>query len=149
MTHSKKLKASSDGEQRSRKEFLEKCLAVLTEEKPASTMQVKKGSVEEKYMREYGLLTAKEVLYIGNVDEVQIQGAMDGAERDPKIKALEDYAKAHNAEAVLVSAKIEAELFEMKKEEKAELLGSLGMKEAALASEWCPYGLLSFENHTN
>jgi len=139
MTHSKKLKASSDGEQRSRKEFLEKCLAVLTEEKPASTMQVKKGSVEEKYMREYGLLTAKEVLYIGNVDEVQIQGAM----------ALEDYAKAHNAEAVLVSAKIEAELFEMKKEEKAELLGSLGMKEAALASEWCPYGLLSFENHTN
>lgn len=120
-------------------------MAALTVDKPASSLQIEKNSAEEKFMREYGLLTAKQVLYIGNVDENQIQGALSGSEKDGKIRDLEEYATSHNAEAVLVSAKIEAELFEMKREEKAELLSSLGMKEAALASNhpFC-YGLWLF-----
>jgi len=126
---------AGDGEQRSRKEFLERCLAVLTQEKPARTLQIPKNSPEERFMKEYGLLTAKEELYIGNVDENQIQAHFANSLQDPKIKALEKHAQDTGAEVVLVSAKIEAELFELKKEEKAELLSSLGMKEAALASK--------------
>jgi len=52
------------------------------------------------------------------------------------VEALQNYALTNHSESVIVSAKLEAELFEMKEEEKMELLSSLGMTEPALASSF-------------
>ncbi|MDA0989832.1 MAG: redox-regulated ATPase YchF [Verrucomicrobia bacterium] len=77
-------------------------------------------------IRGCGLLTGKPVLYVANVAEDQLLG--DNAH----VKTVSDYAEKNGGEMVKVCAKIEAELIELEPEDRAELLGSLGLAEPAL-----------------
>jgi GTP-binding protein YchF len=74
-------------------------------------------------IRELGLLTAKPILYVFNVDE--------GILTDPaKKKALADLVAP--SEAVFLDAKVESELIDLTTEEANELLESLGLGESGL-----------------
>ena len=72
------------------------------------------------------LLTAKPVLYVANVDEDSAATGNAYSER------VLDYAKAEGAEAVVISAQIEAEISQLDAEEQAEFLGTLGLEEPGL-----------------
>ena len=74
-------------------------------------------------IKELGLLTAKPILYVFNVDESILT--------DPaKKKALADLVAP--AEAVFLDAKVESELIDLTTEEANELLDSLGLGESGL-----------------
>lgn len=73
-----------------------------------------------------GLISAKKVLYVMNVDEDDPKGE---GELAAKVKA---HAAGEGMEAVAVCAKIEAELSELEGEEKLEMLEAMGFDEPAL-----------------
>ncbi len=74
-------------------------------------------------IRELGLLTAKPMLYVFNVDEAILSDAAKRA----ALAAL-----VAPAEAVFLDAKIESELVDMSEAEAAELLASMGQNESGL-----------------
>ncbi|CAB4546618.1 MAG: redox-regulated ATPase YchF [Actinobacteria bacterium] len=74
-------------------------------------------------IRELGLLTAKPILYVFNVDESIL---VDPAKK----KALADLVAP--SEAVFLDAKVESELIDLTTEEANELLESLGLGESGL-----------------
>jgi ribosome-binding ATPase YchF (GTP1/OBG family) len=73
-----------------------------------------------------GLITALPVLYVCNVDE---GAAADGNAFSAKVAGR---AKAEGAAAVVISAKIEAEIAVLSREERTDYLAAVGLKEAGL-----------------
>ena len=83
-------------------------------------------SKEERVaVREFHFITAKPVLYIANVAE-------DGMENNPLVDEVREIAAAEDAEVVVVSNQIEAEVAELDDEERAEFLADLGIEEPGL-----------------
>ena len=76
--------------------------------------------------RSLGLLTAKPVLYVCNVDE---ESAEAGNEFSAAVKA---YADQSGAGTVVISAAIEAEIAQLPPEEAADFLDTMGLSEAGL-----------------
>lgn len=74
-------------------------------------------------IRELGLLTAKPVLYIFNVDEAVLTD-------ESKKAALAELVAP--AKAVFLDAKVESELIDLDPEDARELLGSMGQTESGL-----------------
>lgn len=72
------------------------------------------------------LMSTKPVIYCANVTEYDLK---DG---NAYTKLVEEYAKSHNAEVVVVSAKIESELAELDKAEAAEYLKELGIEDSGI-----------------
>jgi GTP-binding protein YchF len=80
----------------------------------------------EEVCKEYSFLTAKPVMYIMNVDE-------EGMSSDNEyVKKVREYAEKENAVAIKISAKIEAEIAELDKDEAKEFLEALGLKRSGL-----------------
>ena len=73
------------------------------------------------------MLTAKPVLYVCNVAEEE------AAEGNALSQAVFAKAAAEGAQAVVVSAAIEAELIAMAQDDRAEYLEALGLTESGLA----------------
>ena len=104
--------------------LLERALVVLREGKPARL-----AAIEEDERAEFsslGLLTAKPVLYVCNVDEAS---AATGNVHSARVEAL---AKAEGAGCLIISAKIEAELAELPPDERQAYLADLGLQEPGL-----------------
>ena len=74
-------------------------------------------------LRELGLLTAKPIIYVFNVDE----GILTSPEKKAALAAL-----VAPANAVFLDAKVESELIDLDPEEAAELLASMGQEESGL-----------------
>ena len=72
--------------------------------------------------RDLGSLTAKPVLFVANVDE--------GEDEVPP--AIAEYAAAHDAVAVAVSSRLEAELSELDDEDADAMRADLGVSESGL-----------------
>ncbi len=105
---------------------LGQALDLLREGKPARLTQPK----DEEEARLFGqaqLLTAKPVLYVCNVNE---EDAARGNALSERVFAK---AEAEGANAVVVSAAIEAELVGMDEAERLEFLRELGLSETGLA----------------
>jgi ribosome-binding ATPase YchF (GTP1/OBG family) len=79
-------------------------------------------------MRSYGLMTAKPVLFVANVDENDLEGT------SPLVTQVREYAQEIGAGVVPVCAKLESEIAELDESDRLETLESLGLKEPALAS---------------
>jgi GTP-binding protein YchF len=79
----------------------------------------------QEAVRELFLLTAKPVMYIANVAEDSLQGNALAAR-------VESYAREHGSVAVVISARIEAELAQLAPAERAEFLRELGLTEPGL-----------------
>ena len=106
-------------------EITQNLLSHLENENPARSFEVEKDY--ELAWKEMCLLTAKPVLYVCNVDE---ENASDGNEHSAKLIAA---IKDENAELILISAGIEADIAELEtKEERLEFLEEMGLKEAGV-----------------
>jgi len=81
---------------------------------------------EEKAFRMLGLITSLPVLYVCNVEEGSV------AEGNAFSRRVEQKAAAEGAVAVVISAKIEAEIALLAREERDDYLAALGLKEAGL-----------------
>jgi ribosome-binding ATPase len=104
--------------------LLERALVLLREGKPARLAAIEED--ERAEFRSLGLLTAKPVLYVCNVDEAS---AATGNVHSARVEAL---AKAEGAGCVIISAKIEAELAELPPDERQAYLVELGLQEPGL-----------------
>jgi GTP-binding protein YchF len=123
-------KASKAGDRRLAVEadVLDLLVAHLNQGLPARTFPLPEDV--EPAVRELHLLTAKPVLYIANLDEADMGKA--GEEKPASLLAVEEHAAAEGAQAVAVSAKIEAELAELGPDEAAFYLQELGLSEGGL-----------------
>ena len=105
---------------------LGQALDLLRDGKPARLTEPKDDE-EARLFEQAQLLTAKPVLYVCNVGEEE---AAEGNELSAKVFAK---AKEEGAQAVIVSAAIEAELIGMEPQDRGELLAELGLAESGLA----------------
>ena len=104
--------------------LLERALVLLREGEPARLAAIEED--ERAEFRTLGLLTAKPVLYVCNVDEAS---AATGNVHSARVEAL---AKAEGAGCLIISAKIEAELAELPPDERQAYLADLGLQEPGL-----------------
>ncbi|MFO6429658.1 redox-regulated ATPase YchF [Erythrobacter sp. W302b] len=118
--------AAGDKEAKAMASVLGQALELLREGKPAR-LTVPNDDEEARLFKQAQLLTAKPVLYVCNVAE---EDAAEGNELSAKVFAK---AAAEGAEAVVVSAAIEAELVAMPVEDRGEFLEALGLTESGLA----------------
>jgi ribosome-binding ATPase len=115
-----------DKEAKAAAAVLGKALVLLREGKPARLTKIDDAD-EARLFEQAQLLTSKPVLYVCNVEE---SAAADGNALSAKVF---DMAKAVGAQAVVVSAAIEAEIATMPPEDRAEFLSDLGLTETGLA----------------
>jgi ribosome-binding ATPase len=104
---------------------LGRALDLLRDGKPARLVETHDPE-EKRILEQAQLLTSKPVLYVCNVEEAS---AAHGNALSAKVFAK---AKAEGAEAVVVSAAIEAEIATMPAEDRAEFLSDLGLTETGL-----------------
>jgi GTP-binding protein YchF len=114
----------NDKEAKETLDLINRALPLLREGKPARF--VTRKPEEEKTFAMLGLMTAKPVLYVCNVDEAS---AATGNEFSRKVEAR---AKEEGAVSVVISAKIESEIAVLSREERTEYLEAVGLKEAGL-----------------
>ena len=81
---------------------------------------------EIKVLNNLNLMSVKPVIYCANVSENDMK---DGNQYTQKVG---EYAKAHGAEMVIISAKIEEELVELGPEEAKEYLADLGVEDSGI-----------------
>ena len=137
---SKKLARGGDKEAIARGEVLEVCQKALAAGKPVRSLTFE--AEHKKILAGIGLITAKKVLYVANVDENNLSG--EGL----LVAKVREFAAANGGEVVVVCAKIESELSELEPKDRAEMLESLGMKEPALASvARATYHLLGLQSY--
>ncbi|WP_216919199.1 redox-regulated ATPase YchF [Synechococcus sp. CCAP 1479/9] len=83
---------------------------------------------EQALVRNLGLLTGKPIIYATNVSEDDL------AEGNAWVAAVEALAAREGAEAVRISAQVEAELVDLAAEERSDYLAGLGVGEGGLQS---------------
>ncbi len=121
-----KRATGGDKEAKAMASVLGQALELLREGKPAR-LTVPNDDEEARLFKQAQLLTAKPVLYVCNVAE---EDAATGNALSEKVFAK---AAAEGAEAVVVSAAIEAELVAMPEQDRGEFLEALGLTESGLA----------------
>jgi ribosome-binding ATPase len=96
---------------------------------------------EKRVLRTLGMISAKRVLYVANVDESDPLGT------GPLAEKVRQHAKGEGMQMVPVCAKIESELADLGPDDRREMLESLGMKEPALHSlARAAYALLGLQS---
>ena len=121
-----KRATSGDKEAKLMASVLGQALELLKEGKPARLTEPK-DEEEARVFRQAQLLTAKPVLYVCNVAEE------DAASGNALSELVFAKARTEGAEAVVVSAAIEAELVAMPVEDRGEFLAELGLEESGLS----------------
>jgi hypothetical protein len=95
----------------------------LNEAKLVSTLAL--DANEKAVLAPLQLITNKAVLYVANVDE-------QGFTNNPHLEAVQKRAQQEGAEVVVICAALEAEIAELKDDEKAEFLASMNLTEPGL-----------------
>ena len=126
VANAEKRATAGDKEAKALASVLGQALELLKEGKPARLVEPADDE-EARLFAQAQLLTAKPVLYVCNVAE---EDAAKGNELSAKVFAK---AEAEGAQAVVVSAAIEAELVAMEGDERTEYLSELGLEESGLA----------------
>jgi GTP-binding protein YchF len=138
---SERAAKSGKPEDIARYECLKKLHAPLQKGQPARTVKIDDPD-QQKVMKGLGLITAKKVLYVMNVDEDDLEG------KSPACMKVREHAEKEGSEVVPVCAKIESELSTMVDGERQEMLEALGLKEPALdAVAHAAYKLLGLQSY--
>ena len=116
---------SGDKDAKMRVEVIKKCLAHLTTDQPLRKMEFDEN--ESKVVASYGLMTAKPILYVANVDENDLEG------KGKLVQQVREFASKVGASVVPVCAKLEAEIAELDEADRAEMLAGAGLEEPSLA----------------
>jgi ribosome-binding ATPase len=108
-------------------DLCERCHAQLSAGKPVRALGISSPE-DKKLLRGLGVITAKKVLYVANVDDSDVRG------EGPFATRVREHAAKEGSGVVAVSSQIEAELNELPPADRKEMLASLGMKEPALGA---------------
>ncbi len=120
-------RSAKAGDAKAKKELasLEKYKAHLEQGMNARSLDA--TDEDKETVRDLNLLTDKPVIYAANVDENSMNSGNEYS------KALEEHVKNENAQVVLISASIEAQIAELTDpEEKEMFLAEYGLKESGL-----------------
>ncbi|MGE0668441.1 MAG: redox-regulated ATPase YchF [Sphingomonadales bacterium] len=115
----------NDEEARRELALMERAAAVLRDGKPARTVQL--ADDERVAFERLGLITAKPVLYVCNVEEA---AAATGNALSAKVA---EKAKAEGVPCVVISAAIESEIAQLDAEERSMFLEEIGLTETGLS----------------
>ena len=115
---------TGDKEAKLRVSAIEKCNAHLEAERPLRTLEL--SEAEQTAISSYGLMTAKPILYVANVDENDLEG------KSPLVDEVRAHSEKSGANVVCVSAKLEAEIAELDEPDRSEMLADAGLTEPAL-----------------
>ena len=135
-------KKAKSGEKEAKQQLalMMKAVTLLRDGKPARLAEL--SHEERAPYSQLGLLTAKPVLYVSNVEEGS------AAAGNPYSRAVEDMAKRQGAGVVTISARIEEEVAQLPESERVEFLASLGLEEPGLnrliRAGYALLGLLTF-----
>jgi len=124
----KVARSAKSGDAKAKKELasLEKYKTHLEAGLNARSLEVTEEDLEA--VEDLKLLTAKPVIYAANVDESAVNTGNEFS------RALEENVKSENAQVVLISASIEAQIAELTDpEEKEMFLAEYGLKESGLS----------------
>lgn len=126
-------------------EVLKKVKPILDEGKPIRGLKFDDPD-QQKALKGLGMISAKPMLYVANVDDSDPHG------QGPLAMKVRAYAKTHGGDAqhdvVPVCARIESELSELSDADRLEMLQSLGMDEPALnALARAAYHLLGLQSY--
>ena len=113
-----------DKEAKETLDLINRALALLREGQPARLTARKPE--EERAFHMLGLLTSLPLLYVCNVDEAS------AASGNAYARQVEARAAAEGAAAIVISAKIEAEIAVLARDERNEYLAAVGLKEPGL-----------------
>lgn len=130
MQKAERAARSKDAEAVARLAVLKVLAPHLAEGRPARELMQKGGPLadpeKKRVVRGLGILSAKRVLYIANVDEEDALG------EGPLATTVREHAAKEGMGCVAVCAKIESELSELDDADKMEMLESIGLNEPAL-----------------
>ena len=115
-----------DKEAKLRVEVIEKCNKHLESDSPLRTLEL--NEAEQLSISSFGLMTAKPILYVANVDENDLDG------KAPLVTKVREHAESAGAIVVCVCAKLEAEIAELDEEDRAEMLADAGLEYPALSN---------------
>ena len=113
-----------DKDAKERLEVLNVCQSLLQQEKPLRAGEWDANQL--RHLREMGLLTAKPVLFVCNVDE---SSAAEGNAMSAKVAA---FAEENKAGCIRLSGQVEAEVSELDPEDREAFLADLGLTEPGL-----------------
>jgi hypothetical protein len=113
-----------DKEAKESLDLVNRSLVLLRDGRPARLVEVK--AEERRAFDMLGLLTSKPVLYVCNVEEASADKGNAFSDR------VMERAKAENAQAVVVSAKIESEIAVLPPGEQKDYLEAVGLEEPGL-----------------
>ncbi len=117
---------TGDKEAKFRVGVMQKCLEHLNSEQPLRSLKL--DEAESKAIRSFGLMTAKPILYIANVDETDLHG------QGPMVQSVRQLAEKKGALVVPVCAKLESAIAELEDPDRSEMLAAVGLDEPALQS---------------
>jgi len=125
---SERLARSGDKEAIAKAAILRRCRETLNAGKAVRGMELNPD--ERKLARSLGLITAKKVLYVANVDENDLHGKGD------YVTQVRKRAESEGGQSgvVCVCGKLEAELSELNDSDRREMFQSMGLTEPALAT---------------
>jgi GTP-binding protein YchF len=115
---------SGDKEAKLRVSVIEKCNQHLESEQPLRTLTLIEA--EAAAISSYGLMTAKPILYVANVEESDLEG------KHPLVEQVRQHAERSGARVACVCAKLEAEIAELDEPDRSEMLAGVGLSEPAL-----------------
>jgi GTP-binding protein YchF len=123
VTAAEKRAKGGDREAKAELPVMQQALAALEKGEPARSILGGLDQEQRVLFRRMQLLTGKPVLYVCNVDEAS---AATGNVHSARVAEM---AAAKGAEAVVISAAIEAELAGLEAEDKALFLAEMGLEE--------------------
>ena len=115
---------SGDKEAKLRVEAIRKCLEQLGKDEPLRKLTL--DPQEAAAISSFGLMTAKPILYVANVDENDLTG------QRPLAQKVRERAAKVGAGMIPICAKLEAEIAELDPADRAEMIAGAGLEEAAL-----------------
>jgi len=108
-------------------EIVQKYISHVEEGRNIRSLEV--SEEEEAVVKDLGLLTAKKVMYVCNIDE----DSLPHGEENPYVQKVREAVKEEDAGVICISAAFEEQLNEFEEEEeKKELLESVGLEEPGL-----------------
>lgn len=123
---------SGDKESKEEVALIEKLLPHLNEGNPALTIEL--DDDEKKLLKSFCLLSDKKSIFACNVNEDELAEAINDPDAHPYVSLVRKYvAEQQDAEAVVISARIEEELTDIEPDEAREFLNDLGVKDSGVS----------------
>ncbi|MEM9646748.1 MAG: redox-regulated ATPase YchF [Planctomycetota bacterium] len=115
---------SGDKEAKFRVAVIKKSAAHLNGGSPLRLLELTEA--ESKAVSSFGLLTAKPILFVANVDETDLAGEHELVDK------VRQHADSVGANVACVCAKLESEIAELDEADRGEMLTDVGLSEPAL-----------------